>query len=39
MQGKMFAPEIRHFVRSIQAFNLTLQSDAELSDAGFEVES
>ena len=39
MQGKMFAPEIRHFVRSIQAFNLTLHSDAELSDAGFEVES
>lgn len=29
---KMFAPEIRHFVQSIQAFNLTLQSDAELSD-------
>lgn len=39
MQGKMFAPGIRHFVRSVQAFNLTSQSDAELSDAGFEVES
>lgn len=39
MQGKMFAPEIRHFVQHTQAFNLILQSDAELSDTGFEVES